>query len=328
MPPQKVIIDCDPGIDDAMSLFMAMAAHDRGQLKILAITLVAGNTSLANCSTNAMRVLEIARKTEEIPVYRGASRGLVHKYVDDQPPYHGANGFNDVEFKGQPDLSKVKDGAASAIMSLVNQNLNQVKIIALGPLTNIATCFIMDEGFSSKLAGLSLMGGNSKGIGNVTTCAEFNFHADPEAAFVVLDRCNMKHQPLKVLPWETCHYGNYVDWAWARRTLGSLKTAQMELLNKLFERWSAEKAFDDQFVMCDQVAMAVFIKPEVAATSEIFHGCTVELQGASTRGMMVIEKRHRHDVTKMTSIKVEIVEKINSDMFKDLLVDLLSVTFK
>ena len=66
MLPQKVIIDCDPGIDDAMALFMALAAHQRSQLKILAITLVAGNTSLANCSTNAMRVLEIAKKADEV----------------------------------------------------------------------------------------------------------------------------------------------------------------------------------------------------------------------------------------------------------------------
>ena len=67
MEPQKVIIDCDPGIDDAMALFMALAAHERGQMNILAITLVAGNTSLDNCATNAMAVLEIANKSEEVP---------------------------------------------------------------------------------------------------------------------------------------------------------------------------------------------------------------------------------------------------------------------
>ena len=149
-------------------------------------------------------------------MYKGASRGLVHEYVDPNPegPYHGTNGFNDVQLKSQPDMSKVKVGAASAILRLVDENPNQVKIVALGPLTNIATCLAVDESFSSKLAGLSLMGGNSKGIGNVTTCAEFNFYADPEAALVVLDRCKMQH-PIKVLPWETCHYGNYVDWVMA-----------------------------------------------------------------------------------------------------------------
>ena len=119
------------------------------------------------------------------------------------------------------DMTKVKsEAAAAAILKLVNDNPNQIKLVALGPLTNVATCFIMDEDCPSKLAGLELMGGNSRGVGNVTACAEFNFHADPEAAFAVLQRWGPRPNPIKIVPWETCHYGCYVDWvSWANNIL-------------------------------------------------------------------------------------------------------------
>ena len=99
-------------------------------------------------------------------------------------------------------------------LSIFNYRLSlyfALQIVCCGPLTNIATCLISDGGqdFSSKLKGLVIMGGNSEGIGNITTCAEFNFHADPEAAFVVLQRCNSS---IQLVTWETCRYGNYVDW--------------------------------------------------------------------------------------------------------------------
>lgn len=148
----------------------------------------------------------------QIPVYKGAKRGLIHPYDIPEIPFHGEDGFNGVKFDSQPDTSKVREGAAAAILELVYNNPNAIKLVALGPLTNIATCFIMDEDFPSKLAGLELMGGNSRGIGNVTSCAEFNFHADPEAAFVVMQRWGSGPKPIKIVPWETCHYGCYVDW--------------------------------------------------------------------------------------------------------------------
>ena len=87
------------------------------------------------------------------------------------------------------------------------------QIVCCGPLTNIATCLISDGGkdFSSKLSGLVIMGGNSEGIGNITICAEFNFHADPEAAFVVLQRFNSS-TAIQLVTWETCRYGICVDW--------------------------------------------------------------------------------------------------------------------
>ena len=147
----------------------------------------------------------------------GARKGLIHKYDIPEVTFHGSDGFNNIKFDHEPDTSRVKDGAASAILKLVNDNVNQIKMVALGPLTNVATCFIMDGDFWTKLAGLELMGGNSSGIGNVTSCAEFNFHADPEAAFVVMQGWGPEPaRPIKIVPWETCLNGCYVDWvSWA-----------------------------------------------------------------------------------------------------------------
>ena len=122
----------------------------------------------------------------DIPVYRGATEALV---VPDESNenYHGVDGFNDVEFDDEPDVRRVKNEmAASAISRLVKQFPGEVDLIAVGPLTNVAIAMSADPDLADNLHQLFIMGGNIEGIGNVTSSAEFNFHADPEAAFTVL----------------------------------------------------------------------------------------------------------------------------------------------
>jgi len=327
-----VIIDCDPGIDDSMALFMALASQAKGELEILAITLVAGNTALDNCARNAMRVLETVGKDSQIPVYRGSKRGLVHDYGKMEVPFHGRDGFNEIDDQGSPpDVSKVKDGAIGAILKIVRENPSQVKVIALGPLTNVAACIVADDEFAPSLAGLELMGGNSRGIGNITSHAEFNFHADPEAAHIVLTRCHLTDdKPIRIVPWETCYHGCYIDWEWRMGILGKLKSKAIGLMNKAEVKWYEKKSFGDQYILCDQLTMAVLIRPKVAAKTILHEGCSVELNGSKTRGMVIIENyKHPSDPTdnlhsNATLLpKVEMVDEIDVEALKDLLIELL-----
>ena len=103
----------------------------------------------------------------------------------------------------------IADKFLFSLITFMFLTVGEITVICLGPLTNIATCINADQDFGSRLKGLMLMGGNSHGEGNITICSEFNFHADPEAAKVVIDRIQC---PVCIAPWETCRNTN-ISWA-------------------------------------------------------------------------------------------------------------------
>jgi inosine-uridine nucleoside N-ribohydrolase len=175
---QKVIIDTDPGVDDAFALFLAMRSHE---LNVIAVTAVAGNVPLGVTLPNALRLVEIASRTD-IPVAAGASSPLIRKLVTASYA-HGNNGLAGVEFP-PPQLQPVKEPACDLICRLVRENANNISIIAIGPLTNIALALRQDPEIVPMIRSVVLMGGSLSG-GNITPAAEFNFYVDPEAASIV-----------------------------------------------------------------------------------------------------------------------------------------------
>ncbi len=117
--------------------------------------------------------------------------------------YQGCDGFNDVSFPEQPDISKVSgELAVDAIRRLVKKHPREITMVCLAPLTNLALALKVDEEVTNGLKELVLMGGNVEGIGNMTIAAEFNFHSDPEAAHVVMD---VSRFPITVVSWELCY---------------------------------------------------------------------------------------------------------------------------
>jgi purine nucleosidase len=178
--PQKVIIDTDPGVDDAFALFLALRSPE---LKVLAVTAVAGNVPLSVTLPNALRLVEIAGPST-FPVAAGASSPLIRKLVT-AAYAHGNNGLAGVEFPAAR-LDVAKQPAADLICRLVRENPGEVTIIGIGPLTNVALALRQDPEIISMVRGVVLMGGSLSG-GNVTPAAEFNFYVDPEAASIVFD---------------------------------------------------------------------------------------------------------------------------------------------
>jgi inosine-uridine nucleoside N-ribohydrolase len=174
----RVIIDTDPGVDDALALLLAMRSPE---LKIEAITPVAGNVPLELTLPNALRMVEIAGRTD-IPVAAGARAPLARRLVT-AAYAHGENGLGGAVFP-EPKIKPVAQPAAELIRQIVRKYPGEVTLIPVGPLTNIATALNLDAELANLVRGIVLMGGSLSG-GNITPAAEFNIYVDPEAARIV-----------------------------------------------------------------------------------------------------------------------------------------------
>ena len=178
--PHRIILDTDPGVDDAMAIFLALRSPE---LRVEAVTPVCGNVPLSLTLPNALRLVEIAGRAD-IPVAAGAATPLVRRLVTAKYA-HGNNGLGGVEFP-EPKLKPVSETATELIRRIVRGNPGEISIVAVGPLTNVATVLKSDPTIAPLIKSIVIMGGSLSG-GNVTPAAEFNFYVDPEAARIVFD---------------------------------------------------------------------------------------------------------------------------------------------
>lgn len=178
--PRRIILDTDPGVDDAMAIFLALRSPE---LKVEAITAVSGNVPLELTLPNALRLAEIAGRTD-IPIAGGASVPLVRRLITAKY-VHGNNGLGGVDFPA-PKIKPAPETAVELICRLVRNNPGQITIVAVGPLTNIATVLRANPEIARLIPEIVIMGGSLSG-GNITPAAEFNLYVDPEAARIVFD---------------------------------------------------------------------------------------------------------------------------------------------
>jgi len=174
----RVIIDTDPGVDDALALLLAMRSPE---LKIEGITPVAGNVPLDFTLPNALRMVEIAGRTD-IPVAAGARSPLVRRSVT-AAQVHGENGLDGAIFP-EPKTKPIAESAAEFICQTVRKYPGEVTLITIGPLTNVGAALSSDSSLAGMIPRLVMMGGSLSG-GNITPSAEFNIYVDPEAARIV-----------------------------------------------------------------------------------------------------------------------------------------------
>ena len=175
---KKVIIDCDPGIDDALALMLAAASPE---FDLLGITTVSGNVPASMGAKNAVKILAMAGRPD-LPVYVGEEQPLVRNYVDARDT-HGSDGLGESYFPDVPEISPLP-GAVSFLIRTLTEN-PQVTIIALGPLTNLARVVSLAPHCLSHLDTLISMGGSYKSHGNCSPVAEYNYWCDPDAADMV-----------------------------------------------------------------------------------------------------------------------------------------------
>jgi purine nucleosidase len=177
---ERVIIDCDPGVDDAVALFLAFASPE---IDILGITAVAGNIPLSLTEANARRICEIGRRTD-IPVYAGCGRPLLYPERGGAS-VHGSDGLGGTNLPG-PQMALQTQHAVNFIIDQVRAAPGEITIAALGPMTNLAAALSMAPDLAAKIKRLVFMGGAAFCPGNITQQAEFNFWFDPHAAQAVL----------------------------------------------------------------------------------------------------------------------------------------------
>lgn len=177
---RKVIIDCDPGIDDALALILALKSPE---LDIKGLTIVSGNVEAEQGAKNALKVLKLMNRLD-IPVYIGERNPLVRELVTAQDT-HGEDGLGETFFQDVTEVSYKHDGIDFMLNSIKKED--DLSIIALGPLTNLAKALESDKATFNKLKEVVCMGGAFKSHGNCSPVAEFNFWVDPHGAKYVFD---------------------------------------------------------------------------------------------------------------------------------------------
>ena len=182
---RKIIIDTDPGIDDAMAIFYALASPE---LEVVGLTTVFGNAHTETCTVNALRLLEIAGRSD-IPVAAGARRPLATDFRGPADFVHGVDGQGDAQL-GAPTTAPIALDAAHFIVQQVMAAPGEITLVPIGPLTNIALALLLEPDLAANMAGMVLMGGNAFCGGNASPAAEANILNDPEAADIVFGaRC-------------------------------------------------------------------------------------------------------------------------------------------
>ena len=177
---KKIIIDTDPGVDDSLAIFVALNSPE---LDVLGLTTVFGNAITSTCTENALRLLEIAKRTE-VPVAEGAHLPLNGNLRGAASFVHGENGQGNVELK-PPANKTLEIDAVTFLKNQIEVHPNEITLVPVGPLTNIANLLTNHPGIDSKIKEIVLMGGNAQSPGNATPTAEANILNDPEAADVV-----------------------------------------------------------------------------------------------------------------------------------------------
>lgn len=275
-----LLIDTDPGVDDALALLMAFndARHE-----IVGLTIAAGNVGLQYTVRNALKLCEVAGRAD-IPVFAGAPAPLLHPSPD-AGYVHGQDGFGDVGFA--PPMRQAEDEhAALAILRLSHEHAGRLVLAALGPLTNIALALKLDPTLPQRVARFVVMGGAVTCHGNITPAAEFNFYFDPEAAHITLQA----FERYDLADWEaTIAHGlphREVD-AWL--AADSERARFYARISEKTRLWSADRRGDHWFA-ADALAMAFVLAPE-GALELAERPLAVELQGAHARGASVVDWR-------------------------------------
>ena len=276
---QKIIIDTDPGQDDAIAILLALASPE---LDILGITAVAGNVPLKLTEKNARKICELAGKPET-RVFAGASRPLMRQLVTAEE-VHGKTGLDGPDLP-EPTMPLESQHAVDFIVeTLMREEPGSVTLCPLGPLTNIALALIREPRIASRIGRIVLMGGGFFEGGNVTPAAEFNIYVDPHAADVVF----RSGAPIVMMPLDVTHKVlTRAGRVAAIRALGSkvgVATAQML---EFFERFDEEKYGSDGGPLHDPCVIAWLLKPELFRGRE----CNVVVETGSelTMGMTVID---------------------------------------
>lgn len=277
-----VVIDSDPGVDDALALALALASPE---LSVRAVTTVAGNVDLATGMANAAYLLRILAPGREIRLAQGWAKPLARELVTAEE-VHGSDGLAGITGherwrRSRTDLPDIPADAVDVIIEEVGASPVPVTVIALGPLTNVAAALRRDLAAMRRAAAIVVMGGSLHAGGNVTPHAEFNFYVDPEAADAVL----ASGVPVIVTPLDVTHQLAVSDETVESR-LFSRAEPRGAFLGELIRRARAEQftGRGGRLLLHDPAAVATLLWPDLFTMQS--HPLTVDTRDGSRRGAM------------------------------------------
>ena len=288
----KLFVDTDAGVDDALALLLVLGTPGA---ELLGIGAVDGNVPLPQVVANVFEVLVAAGR--EVPVYAGADRPLVLEPRERATFFHGEDGLGNLKAR-RATIRPEATPAALALVELAKKHPGELRVAALGPLTNLALALLLEPRLPKLVEGLFVMGGAPTGRGNTKRrAAEFNFAADPEAAHAVL----AAFPKTTLLPWETT-LAHPLPWAVHERL--AERFPFYRAITAYTARYLKEKGMPGLLIP-DPLAMGVALYPEIKAQTEET-AALVELCGAHTRGMLVLGAGRAN---------AELVLKVDQDRF-------------
>ncbi len=306
---KRVIIDTDPGVDDALAL---MLAFNSPELKVEAITSVAGNVGLELATENALKMLEFLG-ISDTPVAAGTSKPLL-KRASDAYEFHGKTGLGEAVLP-EPRLVRDPRTAVELIIEEANRLGKELTIVQIGPLTNIASVILAKPGIVNQIEGLVIMGGafnlTTYGHGNANAVAEFNVWHDPEAAKIVFNSgISIKAIGLDV----TTDPANRLSREMFEEIEG-LGTRRSRLIADLCRGFVRRLG---GFSLHDPLAVAAVADPGLAKTERF--KVDVETVGELTLGMTVVERRHRLRVMRPKA-NVDVCTSVDSRRFLEMFIE-------
>jgi purine nucleosidase len=291
VPPRPILIDTDPGQDDAVALLMAVAAPEA--LQVLGLTTVGGNVPIELTTANALRILELAGRTD-IPVHAGCPRPILRPLTT-APEIHGESGLAGTDLP-QPTVPARAGHGVSWIVDTLMAAPEPVTVCLLGPMTNLALALVMEPRIAPRIAGILAMGGAFSG-GNVMPGAEFNIYVDPEAAAIVLG-CG---RPITLIP---------LDCTWQVRALpdrlaaiARLGTRSAEVVSQIMA-YRADSEGGPGRPLHDACVTAFLLRPDLFAGPTV--AVQVETASDLTRGMTLMDRRGKSGLPANCRVLLEV----------------------
>ncbi|ELT98557.1 hypothetical protein CAPTEDRAFT_226345 [Capitella teleta] len=317
----RLIIDTDTGIDDAQALLMAFNCPD---VEVVAITTCHGNVDVEQINLNVLRVLKTVDRFD-VPVFGGCKASLVGDRKT-SAHYHGLDGLGDAPDAHAPPADLIHgEHAVHALVRMANENPGEYTLVCLAPLTNIALAMRLDPGFSKNLKGCYIMGGNYEGKGNITSCAEFNFHTDPEAADVVLREMTCE---VTVVGWELCLKAAF-SWDWYEKFISQespsanfMRRIEGSTIDNYYSNDAKLKEGVTKYTTADQLAMAVCL---CSSLVENKFEClaSVSLSDGITRGQMIPDARGRAMMHAKPEQRCVVVTNIKQALYGEIMMSAL-----
>jgi inosine-uridine nucleoside N-ribohydrolase len=307
--PLPIIIDSDPGLDDALAIGVAVA---RPELDLLAVTTVGGNADVRHCTTNALRLLDLYG-AGDVPVAEGAPMGLFGDVIR-ATEIHGEAGIGKTVLPPSAAAARA-EGAVDLIASILREHPEPVTLVPIGPLTNIALLLRLHPGLVDRIAHVCVMGG-SIGDGNATVSAEFNIYADPEAAAITFE----SGLPITMMGLDVTHQAVLYEPASARlRGLGTRSaTIAAELLEYALER-EGQWYGTPRMSVHDAVAVAHLAIPDLVEVGD--YNVRVDTGHGPARGRTVCDGLARRVERQGLAMNAQVGIHVDRDRFEDVLVD-------